>query len=345
MRGGFIDEAHIEVKAGDGGNGCFAYERLKYKPRGKPSGGNGGRGGNVYVQASDHIATLRDVSYKKTYTAGRGQHGGGANKHGRSGDDVEVHVPPGTLVYDEETGALLADCCHDDKPVCVARGGRGGLGNAALHSPRNPDPDECQPGRKGEHRSLRFELKVLADVGLVGRPNAGKSTFISRVSNARPRIAGYPFTTLRPHLGIVSLSDRRKGFVIADIPGLVENAHEGRGMGIRFLRHIERTRVVAVMVEATSDDPRGDARVLCNELAHYSTLLADKPVCHVLTKADLLTEADREKAMALPGDWHVISSVSGEGVPQLLQHLSVLVHRAGYDDKTAHQGRPVSRGE
>ncbi len=315
MRGGFIDETTIEVEAGGGGNGCFAYERLKYKPKGKPAGGSGGHGGSVYVKADPHISTLRDVSYKRKYRAVRGSHGGGANKNGKNGEDIIIRVPAGTLVYDKVTGERLGDCCSESEQITVARGGRGGRGNAALRSRSNPLPEESEPGRPGESRTLRLALKVLADVGLVGRPNAGKSTFISAVSNAHPRVAGYPFTTLQPHLGIVAHSPKSKGFVIADIPGLVENAHEGKGMGLNFLKHIERTRILAIMVESTSVDPLRDAEVLRNELAQYSEALVQKPLLYILTKSDLLSGDDRSM---IPQGWMVISSVTGEGLDHLV---------------------------
>lgn len=314
----FIDEAVIEVKAGDGGNGCFSYERQKYKPRGRPDGGNGGRGGHIYVMCSPDMHTLQDAAYHRHYKALRGAHGKGSNKTGRNGPDIVITVPVGTIISDSLTNEIIADCVVKGKKVLVARGGRGGRGNASLASVRNPNPERSEAGKEGEKILLRLELKVLADVGLVGRPNAGKSTFLSRISHARPKVADYPFTTKKPHLGIVTFPELHHSFVVADIPGLIENCHLGKGLGIRFLKHIERTRVLAILVEATSPDPHHDVAVLLEELSCYSKLLADKPKCFILTKCDLIGQKEN---VDIPEGWFMISAVTGEGVKRVLTHL------------------------
>jgi len=317
----FIDETVIYVKAGDGGNGCHSYERLKYKPKGRPDGGTGGRGGHVYFVGSSNIHTLQDVAYKQHYKAERGAHGKGSNKTGKNGEDIIIPVPFGTIIKDEETGEILADCLQEGKELMIARGGRGGRGNGALASMRNPNPERSEAGKPGEEKRLRLILKVLADVGLVGRPNAGKSTFLSRISHARPKIADYPFTTTEPHLGIVKISDY-DSFVVADIPGLIEDCHKGKGLGIRFLRHIERTKVLAIMVESGSEDLIKDAEVLLTELKEYSPDLAQKPKCFIMTKNDLV---NHDNIKTLPENWFSMSAVTGEGVNSVLRRLDDLV--------------------
>lgn len=312
----FIDEATIRVEAGDGGNGCWAYERTRSRPKGRPTGGTGGRGGHVYVRGSSQLHTLQDVSYRKLYRAERGTHGKGSNLTGRGGADITIDLPLGTIVRDQKTGRVICDCVEDGKRYQVARGGRGGKGTADLATRANPQPQFVQPGGQGEKRKLVLTLKVLADVGLVGRPNAGKSTFLSRVSHARPAIADYPFTTTRPHLGIVTFPESYQSMVMADIPGLIEDSHTGKGLGIRFLKHIERTRILAVLVECTSDDPQGDADVLVRELQAYSPALAEKPMCFILTKADLC-----EAAPDVPDGWLSMSAVTGQGVDRVLARL------------------------
>ena len=307
----FIDETTIEVKAGDGGNGCFAYMREKFKPKGRPSGGNGGEGGSIWIEGSANLHTLQDANYKKKYSAPRGAHGRGADKYGKGGEDVIVLVPLGTVIYDCDTGQMLFDCLEQGQRVIVAKGGRGGLGNAALISRRNPNPDHCYPGKPGQVKRLRLVLKVLADVGLVGRPNAGKSTFLSTISRARPKIADYPFTTTQPYLGIVKTGEGYESFVVADIPGLIEGSHSGKGLGIKFLKHIERTKVLAILVSAESEDPQADARMLMHELTEYSPILAEKPKCFILSKMDLLPKDART---GLPEGWLSMSSITGSGV-------------------------------
>lgn len=320
----FIDEATIRVEGGNGGNGCYAYERQRGKPRGKPVGGTGGRGGHIYLRGSSQLHTLQDVSFRKLYRAERGQHGRGANWTGRMGKDIVIDVPLGTVVRDAVTGRQICDCTEHDRRYRVAKGGRGGKGNAALATRKNPAPQYVQPGGVGEKQELRLTLKVLADVGLVGRPNAGKSTFLSRVSKARPAIADYPFTTTRPHLGIVALPDSYDTMVIADIPGLIEDSHKGKGLGIQFLKHIERTRILAVMVESSAEDPEAEAAVLIRELKAYSPILAEKPTCMVLTKTDLC-----DTPPSLPDHWYAISSVTGDGIQGLLRHLKGLYEELG----------------
>src|SRR5581483_2682391 len=243
----FIDEAVIRVKAGDGGNGCLAFRREKFVPRGGPSGGDGGRGGDVTLVASEHYNTLLHLRFNPEHTAQRGRHGEGSNRSGKVGNSVEVAVPVGTVVYDDETGEQLYDFTHTGETFVVAKGGRGGRGNQHFATSTHQAPTEHEPGKPGEQKRLRLELKLLADVGLVGFPNAGKSTLISRISAARPKIADYPFTTLEPNLGVVQ-ADGDRTFVVADIPGLIEGAHEGHGLGIQFLRHIERRRLLAHLV-------------------------------------------------------------------------------------------------
>lgn len=324
----FIDETTIFVEAGDGGNGCFAYERLKYKPKGSPNGGDGGRGGHIYINGSSQVHTLQDVAYHQHYKAERGDHGKGSNKAGKNGGDITITVPLGTIIYDKESGDLLVDCLQEGVPALIARGGRGGRGNGALVSSRNPNPDHSEPGKPGEKKNLRLVLKMLADVGLVGRPNAGKSTFLSVISQAKPKIADYPFTTTQPNLGIVRMNGGYNSFVVADIPGLIEDCHKGKGLGIRFLRHIERTKTLAILVEATSPDPVADAEVLINELAHYSQELANKPKCFILTKTDLLSE----KNITLPQGWLSMSAVTRNGVDTVLKGLYELVTHADLQD-------------
>lgn len=316
----FIDETIIEVKAGDGGNGCHSYERMKYKPKGKPDGGNGGNGGNIYLVGSKQIHTLQDTAYHRRYKGERGAHGKGKNQIGRRGEDVLIQVPLGTIIYNETSGEMILDCLVEGQKQLVAEGGRGGKGNAALVTYSNPNPEFCQPGKTGEEIRLKLVLKVLADVGLVGRPNAGKSTFLSRVSRARPKIADYPFTTKEPHLGIVKNESGPFGssYTIADIPGLIEDCHKGKGMGIQFLRHIERTSVLAIMVEATSEDPVTDAEILMTELARYSELLAAKPKCFLLTKTDIISGGDEKK---IPDGWLGVSAVTGAGINEALKKL------------------------
>ena len=327
----FVDEVDIHIAAGKGGRGCLAFRREKRVPRGGPSGGDGGHGGSVYVVASPHTNTLIDYRFHPEYSAERGGHGEGSNRTGRSGADLELPVPIGTLVY-EKTGdpghplTLLADLAEENQRVLVARGGRGGLGNARFATATNRAPRKVQPGEPGEKKDLRLELKLLADVGLVGFPNAGKSTLIARISAARPKIAEYPFTTLTPNLGVVSLGDDRS-FVVADVPGLIEGAHRGLGLGHQFLRHLERTKVLVHLVDvsgASRRDPVNDLDTIRRELELFRPELAAKPQLVAANKIDALDEESRvaalsrhAKTLGLP--FFRISGVSGQGVPELLE--------------------------
>jgi GTPase len=320
----FLDEARILVKAGDGGNGCMAFRREKYVPRGGPSGGDGGRGGDVYLVATEHQNTLLQFSYNPEHRAERGRHGEGSNKTGADGRSIELDLPVGTVVYDEATGERLVDLTEPGQRFLVARGGRGGRGNARFATSTHQAPTEHEPGRAGEEKRLRLELKLLADVGLVGFPNAGKSTLISRISAARPKIADYPFTTLEPILGVVQLPDYRS-FVVADIPGLIEGAHLGAGLGIQFLRHIERTRLLVHLVdvsEASGRDPVHDFETIMAELASFSQELAQKPMIVAASKMDIAQDPARVDALrqfaAERGlEFFEISSATGQGIEAL----------------------------
>lgn len=320
----FIDEARILVKAGDGGNGCLAFRREKYVPRGGPSGGDGGQGGDVIFVSTEHQNTLLAFRYNPEHKAERGRHGEGSNRTGADGRAREVEVPVGTIVYDEATGERLHDFTHAGERVVVARGGRGGRGNARFATATHQAPTEHEPGHPGEEKRLRLELKLLADVGLVGFPNAGKSTLISRISAARPKIADYPFTTLEPNLGVVELPDYRS-FVVADIPGLIEGAHLGHGLGTQFLRHIERTRLLVHLVdvsEASGRDPVQDFETVMEELASFSEELAQKPMILVASKMDIVQDTARvdilrEHANARHLPFFEISSASGLGIERL----------------------------
>ncbi len=332
----FIDEAVIYVKAGDGGNGCLAFRREKYVPHGGPSGGDGGRGGDVTLVSSEHYNTLLHFRFNPEYKAQRGRHGEGSNRTGHRGTSIDVPVPVGTIVFDADTGEKFHDFVTAGDRFLVAKGGRGGRGNARFASSTHQVPTEHEPGRPGQEYRLRLELKLLADVGLVGFPNAGKSTLISRISAARPKIADYPFTTLEPHLGVVGLDDQRT-FVVADIPGLIEGAHEGHGLGIRFLRHVERTRLLVHLVdisEATGRDPVHDFEVVMAELASFSEDLAKKPMVVVATKLDAAQDPSRLESLrqlaaqnGLP--FYAISSVTGQGVDELKFGMGERVAGAG----------------
>jgi len=320
----FIDEVRILVKAGDGGNGCLAFRREKYVPRGGPSGGDGGRGGDVILTSTEHANTLLQFRFNPEHKAERGRHGEGSNRTGADGASREVQVPVGTVVYDDATGERLYDFTKPGETFTVARGGRGGRGNARFATSTHQAPTEHEPGRPGEEKRLRLELKLLADAGLVGFPNAGKSTLISRISAARPKIADYPFTTLEPHLGVVQLPNFRS-FVVADIPGLIEGAHTGAGLGIQFLRHIERTRLLVHLVDvsdATGRDPVRDFEIILQELASFSQDLAAKPMILVASKIDAAQDgariaALRDLARARGLEFFEISSVTGQGIDAL----------------------------
>jgi len=327
----FIDVARIHVAGGSGGVGCVSFRREKFVPKGGPDGGNGGRGGSVIITANRHLATLLDFQYRRSYHAPRGEHGLGSRKTGKSGTDVTLEVPAGTIIRDADSGDLIADLLEHGSTVVAARGGRGGRGNAEFATSTDQAPRTFEQGEEGEERELELELKLLADVGLVGFPNAGKSTLISVISAARPKIADYPFTTLVPNLGIVRVGEGAS-FVVADIPGLLEGAHTGKGLGIQFLRHIERTKVLVFLVDCTSEDPGKDFAVLLNELKQYRSELARKRKIVVLTKTDLL-DAGAKRALAKirfgTTPVHRISAVEGSGVQALVTAMWEKVRRAG----------------
>jgi GTPase len=326
----FIDRTRIRVQGGHGGNGVTAFRREKFVPRGGPSGGDGGRGGDVWLVADASLNTLLHLRYSPEHIAGRGMHGEGANRSGRDGEDAIVHVPVGTQILDADTGELLSDVTEDGARWLAARGGRGGFGNAHFATSTNRAPRYHQEGSEGERRELQLELKLLADVGLVGFPNAGKSTLISTISAAKPKIADYPFTTLEPHLGVVDLGDFRT-FVVADIPGLIEGAHKGSGLGDRFLRHVERTKLLLHLVDVSSlsgRDTVSDYETVNRELAAYNPDLASRPQIVVATKIDALDEPARLDALkrrAIADDklFFTISSVTNEGVKELVSAVAV----------------------
>ena len=313
----FIDRVVVRVEAGTGGSGASSFRREKFVPMGGPDGGDGGRGGDVIVRGDDNLATLLDYTYRDSWQAERGEHGMGSNKTGRSGADVVLPVPPGTVIR-EVGGAVLGEVLAHGDEIVVARGGRGGKGNAFFATATHQSPREWQPGEEGEQRSLELELKLIADVGLVGKPNAGKSTLLSVVSAARPKIADYPFTTLSPNLGVVQLSDART-FVVADIPGIIEGAHEGKGLGLQFLRHVERTRVLAFLIPIDAMDWQQEYDDLRREVAAYSGELAEKPHCVVFTKLDLLGEEFIPPVDA-PGSFgaFTVSAAARTGLDELL---------------------------
>jgi len=333
----FIDEAVIRVKAGDGGNGCVAFRREKFVPRGGPSGGDGGKGGDVWMESSERHNTLVHFRFNPEYKAGRGRHGEGAKKSGRDGEDIVLKVPVGTIVYDEATGEVVHDFSRPDEGLIVARGGRGGRGNAQFATSTHQAPREHEDGRPGEERTFRLELKLLADVGLVGYPNVGKSTLISRISAARPKIADYPFTTLEPNLGVVAVGDKKNevSFVVADIPGLIEGAHTGAGLGTQFLRHIERTRLLVHLVDVSDSSGRPDilhdVAVILDELKNFGADLIKKPTLMVASKIDVANPdklkklkqwCSRKKLKLYP-----ISAVTGQGIEALKFALADEVKR------------------
>ncbi|MDR2709812.1 MAG: GTPase ObgE [Burkholderiales bacterium] len=328
----FVDEAFIEVYAGDGGNGAASFRREKFIPRGGPDGGDGGRGGSIYLIADRNINTLLDYRFLKIFRAKRGENGGGADQYGRGSDDKVLRVPVGTVVSDADTGETLADLAHHEARALVAKGGRGGWGNLHYKSSTNRAPKQFQPGEKGEARRLHLELKVLADVGLLGMPNVGKSTLIRAVSAAQPKVADYPFTTLAPSLGVVRV-DMDKSFVMADIPGLIEGAAEGAGLGHQFLRHLQRTRLLLHVVDLAPFDPDTDpvqeARAIVEELRRYDEALYHKPRWLVLNKIDMIEESEREariKNFAQAFGWeekvYAISALTGSGCAALMQAIS-----------------------
>lgn len=331
----FIDEAKIYIKAGDGGNGVASFRREKYIPMGGPDGGDGGRGGSIHMQADRNLNTLVDYRYTRKFLARRGENGRGADCYGAAGEDIVLRVPVGTVVYDANTDEELADLSVDGMKVLLAKGGKGGLGNLHFKSSVNRAPRQCTPGEPGEEFDLRMELKVLADVGLLGLPNAGKSTFIRAVSAARPKVADYPFTTLHPNLGVVRVDDNRS-FVIADVPGLIEGAADGAGLGIRFLKHLQRTRVLLHLVDLAPFDPEADpvqdALAIARELEKYDSELAAKPRWLLLNKLDLIPEDERNarieaflsayrEASGPDAPYFTITALSGEGCREVTFRL------------------------
>jgi GTP-binding protein len=335
----FVDEVRIHVKAGDGGDGAVAWRREKFIPRGGPAGGDGGDGGDVVLTVDPQLATLLDYRYVREHRARNGEHGGGSDMNGRNGPTLELRVPPGTVVRDAATGEVVADLSDPGMRVVIAKAGRGGLGNMNFATSTNQAPRHAEPGTPGEEKDLVLELKLLADVGIVGFPNAGKSTLISRISRARPKIADYPFTTLVPNLGVVSWRGE-KSFVVADIPGLIEGAHEGAGLGHQFLRHVERCRVLVHLVDGAPQgegrDPRADLDAIDRELALYSKTLAEKPQIVAVNKADV-PEA-REGAAALKRalarrkkkrEVLLVSAVTGEGLDALLDAVAAVLFQTG----------------
>lgn len=330
----FVDECQVRVEAGDGGNGCVAFRREKFVPFGGPAGGDGGRGGDVVLTADPGLGTLFDIQHQRLVRAPDGGNGEGKDKYGRSGSDVTVRVPPGTVVFDDDSDEKLGELLRANDQLIVAVGGEGGRGNKHFATPTDRAPRRAEPGRPGQKRTLRLELKVMADVGLLGYPNVGKSTLISAVSRARPKVADYPFTTLQPHLGVVSIGDVRRGlgrsFVIADIPGLIPGASEGAGLGIRFLRHLERTRVLLHLVTLTEDasrSPLADYHVLRRELFAYSPELARRPEVIALTMSDLphVRDAYPEVQAAFAGigkEIRLVSAVTHDRLDDLMQELA-----------------------
>ncbi|NCO83459.1 MAG: GTPase ObgE [Nitrospirae bacterium CG22_combo_CG10-13_8_21_14_all_44_11] len=328
----FVDYAKIYVKAGDGGRGCVAFRREKYVPKGGPSGGDGGRGGHIIFKASRELNTLLDLRYQREYRAKRGQHGMGKKMHGKDGEDRIIPVPVGTVIKDADTEEVLADLDSEGVEIIIAKAGRGGQGNAHFATPTRQAPKFAQPGEEGEEKNLVIELKLLADVGLLGLPNAGKSTLISVISSARPKIADYPFTTLTPNLGVVKLKDFRS-FVVADIPGLIEGAHRGAGLGFQFLRHVERTSLLLHLVDASDmpeSDPVEDLKKVNKELELYSSKLLEKPQAVVGTKTDIAVDKKRLRKLAKyckskKIEFFPVSAATGKGIRELLRYLSAIV--------------------
>jgi GTP-binding protein len=350
----FVDEARIEVRAGKGGDGCASFRREKFIPKGGPDGGDGGRGGSVWARADRNINTLIDYRYTRRHQAENGRPGRGADCFGAGGADIELRVPVGTLIFDEETGQEVADLARHDERALLAAGGRGGLGNLHFKSSTNRAPRQFTKGEEGEHRMLRLELRLLADVGLLGLPNAGKSTLIRAVSNARPKVADYPFTTLHPHLGVVRVGPERS-FVMADVPGLVEGAAEGAGLGHQFLRHLSRTGLLMHVIDSVGPDgnadPVTDARAIAAELKRYDAAMARKPRWFVLNKIDLVPPEARERfkerfrrLMRTKAPVFMVSAATGEGCVQLVTAIQSFLEerRAATVESTASSHDPVT---
>ena len=335
----FVDEVDIWVKAGHGGRGCLSFHREKFVPKGGPDGGDGGRGGHVILEVDPQLSTLIDLRYRREYKAGRGGAGQSNNKHGKNGDDLVVRIPPGTLVKDVELDQLLVDLATPGAQFIAAQGGLGGRGNTRFKSSTNQAPRRVEPGLDGEERHLHLELKLLADIGIIGFPNVGKSTLISRISAARPKIANYPFTTITPNLGVVR-ADNYRSFVVVDIPGLVEGASEGSGLGIQFLRHIERTRCFVHLIDissATMREPVDDFHAIQAELARYDPELCQRPQLVVANKIDILDEVERfdglqRFCMERQMSFFSISAVTGQGIPDLVRSMTELVFSTNMSD-------------
>ena len=326
----FIDSAKIFVKSGKGGNGIIHWRREKFIPKGGPDGGNGGVGGDVVIRADKNINTLLDFRYHKKFIAKNGNPGEGSNKEGRSAEPIFIKIPVGTLIRNAETGELIADITKDGEELIIAKGGRGGKGNWLFRSPTNQAPRVCTPGDPGEEFNLQLEMKLLADIGLVGFPNAGKSTLISTISAARPKIADYPFTTLVPNLGMVYFQEG-KSFVVADIPGLIEGAHDGKGLGIQFLKHIERTKVLLYLIDCTSEDIKHDYKILANELKAFNKDLPKKKSIIAITKMDIADEEKRKelKKLKFPKGVtvHFISAATNDGISEIVETMWKLVSK------------------
>jgi len=340
----FVDQVEIRVEAGKGGDGCLSFRREKYVPRGGPDGGDGGDAGSVLLEADEDVDSLAELAQRKHWKAQSGTPGSGANRHGRRGEDLVLRVPPGTMIYDAQTDLLLKDLSTAGERVCAAHGGKGGKGNARFKSATNRAPRQFTRGSEGETRLLRLELKLIADVGLAGKPNAGKSTLLSRLSRARPRIADYPFTTKIPNLGIVQI-DIDRSLVLADIPGLIEGAHAGAGLGHEFLRHIERTRVLVHLVEpmpSDGSDPVDNYRAIRQELEKYSNRLIERPELIAVSKADLpAAEEVRQRLAAETGrNVHLFSAVTGEGLNRLKGEMVTLLDQAGPEKSTGKTAAP-----
>jgi GTP-binding protein len=324
----FIDYAEISVKGGDGGKGCVSFRREKYVPKGGPDGGDGGDGGNVIVQVDPHMTTLLDFRYKRRYKAQNGKAGEGALRQGKKGEDTCIRVPPGTIVRDLDTGKIVADLTKKGQEIVAAQGGKGGRGNARFKSSTSRSPRRSEPGTRGEERKLSLELKLLADVGLVGHPNVGKSTLLSKLSSARPKIADYPFTTLTPNLGMVRLEDHQS-FVLADIPGLIQGAHQGKGLGIEFLKHIQRTKLLLYLLDASSQDVAGDYLALLEEIKLFDPVLHLRPRVVVLNKIDLLPAVKKTRIGNEDAPVCYISALTGKGLKDLLKIIQSRLKEIG----------------
>jgi GTP-binding protein len=333
-----VDAARLHVVGGVGGSGCTSFRREKYVAKGGPDGGDGGDGGSVFVRVDSQLTTLLDYRYRTHWKAERGRHGEGSNRKGKSGEDRYLPVPPGTEVRDAETGKLLGELLHPGQEICVAEGGRGGRGNAAFATPTHRAPREWEPGEEGEDRHIELVLKLIADVGLLGEPNAGKSTLLSVLSAARPKIADYPFTTLEPNLGVVGLSEGRS-FVLADVPGIIEGAHSGKGLGDKFLQHVERTRVLVYLVPLDSADPQASFEMIRDEARAYGADLAGKPFIVALTKSDVLASDGDAPRIDAPGaeDVVVISAAANRGLGELVERIWQLLARV----RGAPEDQPV----